>query len=125
MGFFAKQMIFSSALQEGFIFLTFVGIFTSVISAVYYLYVVKTMFFDWHSYTSYKKLEDLKLPALVIRKDKVLKEIYFNAKFSLSSSFSLSISILTLIILLFILIPNEWLYMSNILSVILFVPNNF
>jgi NADH-ubiquinone oxidoreductase chain 2 len=46
MGFFAKQMIFSSALQEGFIFLTFVGIFTSVISAVYYLYVVKTMFFD-------------------------------------------------------------------------------
>ena len=125
MGFFAKQMIFSSALQEGFIFLTFVGIFTSVISAVYYLYVVKTMFFDWHSYTSYKKLEDLKLPALVIRKDKVLQEIYFNTKFSLSSSFSLSISILTLIILLFILIPNEWLYMSNILSVILFVPNNF
>ena len=46
MGFFAKQIVFSSALQEGFIFLTLIGVLTSVISAVYYLYIVKTMFFD-------------------------------------------------------------------------------
>jgi NADH-ubiquinone oxidoreductase chain 2 len=46
MGFFAKQMVFSSALQEGFVFLTLIGVLTSVISAVYYLYIVKTMFFD-------------------------------------------------------------------------------
>src|SRR4029077_11756517 len=45
MGFFAKQMVFSAALQEGFIFLTFIGVITSVISAVYYLFIVKTMFF--------------------------------------------------------------------------------
>ena len=50
MGFFAKQMVFSSALQEGFIFLTIIGVLTSVISAVYYLNLVKTMFFDSHSY---------------------------------------------------------------------------
>jgi NADH-ubiquinone oxidoreductase chain 2 len=46
MGFFAKQMVFSSALQEGFVFLTLIGIFASVISAVYYLFIVRTMFFD-------------------------------------------------------------------------------
>jgi len=46
MGFFAKQMVFSAALQEGFVFLTFIGVLASVVSAVYYLFVVKTMFFD-------------------------------------------------------------------------------
>jgi NADH-ubiquinone oxidoreductase chain 2 len=46
MGFFAKQMVFSSALQEGFVFLTLIGVFASVISAVYYLFIVRTMFFD-------------------------------------------------------------------------------
>jgi NADH-ubiquinone oxidoreductase chain 2 len=45
MGFFAKQMVFSAALQEGFVFLTLIGVLTSVISAVYYLFIVKTMFF--------------------------------------------------------------------------------
>jgi NADH-ubiquinone oxidoreductase chain 2 len=46
MGFFAKQMVFSAALQEGFVFLTLIGIFASVISGVYYLFIVKTMVFD-------------------------------------------------------------------------------
>jgi NADH-ubiquinone oxidoreductase chain 2 len=96
----------------------------SVISAVYYLFIVRTMFFDWHSYTYFSKLQDLKIPALVLQKDKVLKKIYFDSKFALSSSFTVTISILTLIILLFILMPNEWLHMSNILSIVLFVPNS-
>jgi len=39
-------MVFSAALQEGFIFLTLIGIFASVISGVYYLFIVKTMVFD-------------------------------------------------------------------------------
>ncbi len=110
MGFFAKQMVFSAALQEGFTFLTLIGVLTSVISAVYYLYIVKTMFFDWHSYTYYNKLENIRIPAVVLQKDKVLNKIYFDSGFALSSSFSLSISVLTLIILLFMLMPNEWLY---------------
>jgi NADH-ubiquinone oxidoreductase chain 2 len=46
MGFFAKQMVFSAALQEGLVFLTLIGIFASVISGVYYLFIVKTMVFD-------------------------------------------------------------------------------
>ena len=123
MGFFAKQMIFSAALQEGFVFLTIIGVITSVISAVYYLFIVKTMFFDGHSYTNFNKLKDIKIPALVLQKDKVVNRIYFDSKFALSSSLSITISILTLIILLFMLIPNEWLHMSNILAIVLFVPS--
>lgn len=124
MGFFAKQMVFSAALQEGFVFLTFIGVLASVVSAVYYLFVVKTMFFDWHSYTYFSKLQDLKIPALVLKQNNVIDKIYFDSKFVLSSSLTITISILTLLILLFILIPNEWLHMSNILAIVLFVPLN-
>ena len=124
MGFFAKQMVFSAALQEGFVFLTFIGVLASVVSAVYYLFVVKTMFFDWHSYTYFSKLQDLKIPALVLKQNNVIDKIYFDSKFVLSSPLTITISILTLIILLFILIPNEWLHMSNILAIVLFVPLN-
>lgn len=49
-GFFAKLMVLSSALQNGFIFLALIGILTSVVSAVYYLNVIKIMFFNNHSY---------------------------------------------------------------------------
>ena len=122
MGFFAKLMVFSAALQEGFVFLTLIAVLTSVISAVYYLFIVKTMFFENHSYSYFTKLKDLSIPAIVYKNDKALNKIYFDSKFSLSSSLSIIISILTLIILLFIFIPNEWLHMSNILALILFVP---
>jgi NADH-ubiquinone oxidoreductase chain 2 len=107
MGFFAKQMVFSAALQEGFIFLTLIGVFASVISAVYYLFIVKTMFFDEHSYTYFTKLKNLRIPAFIIQNNKVVNRIYFDSKFALSSSLTITISILTLVILLFMLMPNE------------------
>lgn len=124
MGFFAKQMVFSAALQEGLVFLTLIGIFASVVSGVYYLFIVKTMVFDWHSYTYFSKLQELKIPALILKKDNIVDKIYFDSKFALSSSFTITISILTLIILLFMFTPNEWLHMSNILATVLFVPNS-
>ena len=45
-GFFAKQMVLSAALDSGYVFLTLVAILTSVISAVYYLNIIKQIFFD-------------------------------------------------------------------------------
>ena len=124
MGFFAKQMVFSAALQEGFIFLTLIGVLASVVSAVYYLFIVKTMFFTEHSYTKvlYKNFQ-YAMPGLVLENNKAVDYIYFGNKPSLSGSLSITISILTLIILLFMLMPNEWLHMSNILAIVLFVPN--
>src|SRR6188768_3252104 len=44
-GFFAKQMVLSAALDNGYIFLSLVAIITSVIGAVYYLNVIKEIFF--------------------------------------------------------------------------------
>jgi NADH-ubiquinone oxidoreductase chain 2 len=49
-GFFAKQMILSSALDNGYIFMCLIAILTSVISAVYYLYIIKHMFFEKSDY---------------------------------------------------------------------------
>jgi NADH-ubiquinone oxidoreductase chain 2 len=122
MGFFAKLMVFSAALQEGFIFLTLIGVLTSVISAVYYLFIVKTMFFDGYSYTYFNSLKDLRIPALVLKKNKIVNKIYFDDKFAISSSLSITISVLTLIILLFMFMPNELLHMSNLLAITLFIP---
>jgi len=125
LGFFAKQLVFSSALQQGFLFLTLIGVLTSVISAVYYLFIIKTMFFDGHSYTNFSKLKDILISAFILQNNKVVNKIYFDSKFSLSSSLSITISILTLFILLFIFMPNELLNMCNILTIVLFEPTCF
>ena len=107
-GFFAKQMILSAALQSGFIFLSLIAVITSVISAVYYLYIVKLMFFDLHSYKFSQDLFNLKIPAQVIKKNKVIDIIYLKtSQLSLSNSLSIIISILTLIIILFIFMPDQ------------------
>jgi NADH-ubiquinone oxidoreductase chain 2 len=45
-GFFGKQMVLSSALDNGYIFMCLIAILTSVISAVYYLYIIKHLFFE-------------------------------------------------------------------------------
>ena len=105
LGFFAKQMVLSAALQDGFIFLAFIAVITSVISAVYYLYVIKTMFFDTHTY-------------LVSKRTK-----YLNSIIALSSSLSIIISILTLVIILFIFMPDQLLFLCNILGLVLLFPN--
>ena len=124
-GFFAKQMVLSSALQNGYIFLALIAVFTSVISAVYYLNVVKLMFFDTHSYKLSSNLFNLKIPTKIINdKYNNIDTIYLKSKISLSNSLSITISILTLIIILFMFIPDQLLHMSNILSLVLFTPYN-
>lgn len=45
-GFFAKQMVLSAALDNGYLFMAVVAILTSVISAAYYLNVIKQIFFE-------------------------------------------------------------------------------
>jgi len=49
-GFFGKQMILSAAIDNGYIFMSLVAILTSVISAVYYLAIIKQIFFDKPDY---------------------------------------------------------------------------
>lgn len=122
-GFFAKQMILSSALDSGFIFITLIAILTSVISAYYYLVLIKQMFFFNSDYVINPKIKDLDLKANIISRTKEhnIKSINFDIKnISINGSLSLAISILTLIILLFILWPQSLLNLSSILAIILF-----
>ena len=105
-GFFAKQQVLSAALSGGHYFLVLVGILTSVVGAVYYLHIVKVIFFN-------KPTE-----AGEVGTDNSLNI----SNTYLSSSLSITISVLTLTILLFMLSPQEWLSMANILALILFNP---
>ena len=45
-GFFSKQYVLYSAIQNGYNFIAFVAIFVSVISASYYLKIIKTFFIE-------------------------------------------------------------------------------
>lgn len=120
-GFFAKQMVLSAALDSGYVFITLVAILTSVISAVYYLNIIKQVFFDKPEYKFNPELKDINLQGNIMKNNILIKKLTF--KFDsivLSSSLTITISILTLTILLFIFIPKEWLSMANILALMLF-----
>lgn len=121
MGFFAKQMVLSAALDNGYVFITLVAILTSVISAVYYLNIVKEIFFDKPEYKVNPYISDVDMYATITKKNGLVKKLSFKYdSIILSSHLTITISILTLIILLFILMPQESLSMSNILALILF-----
>jgi len=121
-GFFAKQMILSSALDNGYVFMALIAILTSVISAYYYLALIKQIFFHETDYTLNPQIVNITMKGNVINKlNGNLETVNVgNRNIVLSSSLSVTISVLTLIILLFILNPQEWLSMANILALILF-----
>jgi len=97
-GFFAKQMILTAALDNNKTVLVLIGVLTSVIGAVYYLTIIKTIYFD--------------------KSDYIRSGTYI--EFSLSNIFSITLSILNLIILMFILMSDEILNLCNLLAVINF-----
>ena len=97
-GFFAKQMVLTAALDNNKTILVLIGVLTSVVGAVYYLTIIKTIYFDKSDYIRY--------------------ETY--VEFSLSNMFTITLSIINLIILMFILISDEILNLCNLLSIINF-----
>jgi NADH-ubiquinone oxidoreductase chain 2 len=120
-GFFAKQMVLSAALDSGYVFLALVAILTSVISAVYYLNIIKQVFFDKSEYKINPELDNINLHGNIIKNNVLVQKLTFKTNnIILSSSLTITISVLTLIIVLFMFIPNEWLSMANILALILF-----
>ena len=120
-GFFGKQMILSAAIDNGYIFMSLVAILTSVISAVYYLAIIKQIFFDRPDYLINEELKDFNADGLITEKNSIVKKV--NIKINnivISTSLSLSISVITLVITLFIFIPEELLSLANILALIIF-----
>lgn len=98
LGFFAKQLVLSAALENGLYFLSLIAILTSVVGGVYYLMLLKVMFFE--------------------KSDSSLKNQNLGVSTVPSSSLTITISVLTLINLLFILYPNILLSSANILAMI-------
>jgi len=121
-GFFGKQMVLSAALDKGLIFLSIIAILTSVIGGIYYLSIVKEMFFSQPDYKINTFLENLKIKGEIIKpKNNKNSNIEFNHNnIVLSSPISFIISCITLVILLFLFINKEWLSMGTILVQILF-----
>jgi NADH-ubiquinone oxidoreductase chain 2 len=107
-GFFAKQMVLSAALDSGYVFLALVAILTSVISAVYYLNIIKQVFFDKSDYKKNPEVENINLHGNLVKNNVLIQKLTFNTNnIILSSYLTITISVLTLIILLFMFIPNE------------------
>ena len=91
-------MILTTALDNNKTILVLIGVLTSVIGAVYYLTVIKTIYFDKSEY----------------------EKTYMYLDISLSNIFSITLSIINLGIISFIFIPDELLNMCNLLSIITF-----
>jgi NADH-ubiquinone oxidoreductase chain 2 len=122
LGFFGKQMILSAALDKGYIFLTIIAILTSVIGGIYYLNIVKEIYFFSSDYEPSSILKNTNLKGNIYsQNNKLIKSINFNSKnITISSPIAITISIITLIILLFVFMNKEWLSMGTILVQILF-----
>jgi NADH-ubiquinone oxidoreductase chain 2 len=122
-GFFAKQMVLSAALDKGgfTIFISLIAILTSVIGGVYYLNIIKEIFFFSPDYEINSALKNTNFRASIYSyggyeaKDNVLSRemvssefVKFNYKnITISSPIAIIISIITLIILLFIFLNKE------------------
>jgi NADH-ubiquinone oxidoreductase chain 2 len=134
MGFFAKQMVLSAALDNGYIFMTLVAILTSVIGAGYYLNLIKQIFFFKDNYKINPSISNLNLVGYISPAHFVTKRennslnnetsavgVRFNPNnITINSALSSTISILTLLLILFIYIPGEWFNIVSILTLILF-----
>lgn len=122
-GFFAKQMILSAALDKNQVFLVLIAIITSVIGAAYYLNLIKQIFFYKSNYSKNSSMDNISLAAYIVdhgntvsneRQDKIdrveinKRYISFNPNnITINSALSSTISIITLLLSLFIFIPEE------------------
>lgn len=124
-------MILSSALDNGYVFMSLVAIITSVIGAAYYPNLIKQIFFYKDNYKINPAADNLELSAYVSETNKHNSvnyasknndsKIEFNREdIKINSSLSVTISILTFLLVLFIYMPTEWFNIVSILSLIIF-----
>ena len=131
-GFFAKQMILSAALDKNFIFLSLIAILTSVIGAVYYLNLIKQIFFYNNDYKTNPSIDDIVLKGHIVDNNRQVdlgnagnsKEnslIFFKpSDITINSALSTSIATLSLLLLLFIFMPEEWFNIVSVMTLTLY-----
>ena len=103
LGFFSKQFVLYSAIESGYYFMSIAGILVSIISASYYLRIIRIL----HTESPASTAPMVKHGASI-------------TKAEISNIHSLIISILTLLILFFILKPSILLKSTQLLSLSLF-----
>jgi NADH-ubiquinone oxidoreductase chain 2 len=116
MGFFSKLFVLYSAVQNGYYFISFVAILVSVVSASYYLKIIKVL---------HTSPEEEDTSYVVQSNDKLTSTSHSNNEVEeqntiLTNFHSYLISSLTLFILLFILKPTLILNSTQLLSLSLF-----
>jgi NADH-ubiquinone oxidoreductase chain 2 len=127
-GFFAKQMILSAALDNGYIFMSLIAILTSVIGAGYYLNLIKQIFFYKSDYKKNTSINNIYLVGYIlpnsngnINVNTTEKNVLFKSEnISINSALSYTISVISLLLILFIFMPQEWFNIISILTLIQF-----
>jgi NADH-ubiquinone oxidoreductase chain 2 len=108
-GFFSKQFVLYSAIQNGYYFMSIIAIIVSIISASYYLKIIKIIYTEEINTSEYSDKEI-----------KIINNLNSNSEIEISSTNSFIISTLTLSILFFVLKPSILLNSTTILSLSLF-----
>lgn len=133
-GFFAKQMILSAALDNGYVFMALVAIITSVVGAGYYLNLVKQIFFYKNNYKKNASISNITLIGHILPntyyglREPSAENVSSNKNITsfkpenitVNSALSTIISIITLLLTLFIFMPEEWFNIISILTLIQF-----
>ena len=133
LGLFSKQFVLYSAIQSGYYFMAIIGIIVSVISASYYLKIIRVLHSEPEQDNVIKASQDSK--NIFIGREEYSNinklapscpgggkesSITINSIFSPTNFHSFMISTLTLSILLFILKPSILLNSTQLLSLSLF-----
>lgn len=105
-GFFAKQMVLSAALDNGYVFLSLIAILTSVIGAVYYLSIIKEIFFFEGTLDTYLEIGSKRFNSPIHGyASNPINNISY--RLDISSPLAITISIISLVMLLFIFMNKE------------------
>ena len=134
-GFFSKQFVLYSAIQGGYYFMAILAILVSIISASYYLKIIKVLLDSKNNITTYHKetnnsgmYNEVNINTTLNTNSSAEFLVYnnndnlanYNSEYSLSSFHSFMISTLTLSILLFVLKPSILLNITQLLALSLF-----
>ena len=100
MGFFAKYAVLYSAIHNGYYFISLVAILASVVSAAYYLRVVRVLYFDEPAFSALGGKQGIPSQSPAV----------------LTSSHSYVIAVLTVFIVLFVLQPSLILNSTQLMA---------
>jgi NADH-ubiquinone oxidoreductase chain 2 len=121
MGFFAKQQVLYSSIHSGYYFLSFVAIIVSVISASYYLKLIKVMHFDLNSSQSINKQDGTNEEKDEANISNTINTSNSTEENILTNSHTFLISTFTLSILLFMLKPSILLNSTHLIALNIFI----